>query len=460
MRIPRAALAASFLFLALAPSARSQDSHYWTNQYGTRATLLGGAVIGSVLDLSGTFYNPGGMSLLAKPETLMAANVFRFSRVTLAGNDQKSVPLNNPNPRPAASIIAGSVRVRGLEKHWFGYSYLARQDVEIGVSLCSAGARDILPDRPGPEDYATQFRLDEKVSERWLGLTWSYRIGPRLGFGVTQYLAIRSHRANLQELVETLDAEGRIAMASGARQYQYRHFRTLWKIGLAADFERITLGITLTTPSLSLGGAGSTGVNATVVALDMDGDGEPDDHLAADYRDRLPVFYRSPISVAAGVTYKIDKVRVYWSAEWFAGVPLYTVVDAPGFFAQSTGEPLSTDVTQELGSVFNLGVGLEWLYSSRFKGYASFTTDYSAKRSGPATGTSLTDWNILHFVTGAEFFIRKTALTIGVGYAFGNQEVGRRLDLFDLGEIDGWWDPHGGLKFRYANYMLVLGLAF
>ena len=53
----------------------AQDANYWTNQYGTRSTLLGGAVVGSVLDLSGTYYNPGGLGLIDKPSTLEAAKV-------------------------------------------------------------------------------------------------------------------------------------------------------------------------------------------------------------------------------------------------------------------------------------------------------------------------------------------------------------------------------------------------
>jgi len=80
MRILRPPVLAAFACLCLAPVLSSQDSHYWTNQYGTRATLLGGAVIGSVLDLSGTYYNPGGLSLIENPQTLMAAKVLQFPR--------------------------------------------------------------------------------------------------------------------------------------------------------------------------------------------------------------------------------------------------------------------------------------------------------------------------------------------------------------------------------------------
>ena len=459
MRALRSAFLAAVACLCLVPFARPQDSHYWTCQYGTRATLLGGAVIGSVLDLSGTYYNPGGMSLIEKPDTLMAVKVLQYPRVTLVGNGRENVPLNSHNPGPAPSLIAGTFRFRGLHRHWFGYSYLSRQDVKLGVSVSSTGLRDVLPDAPGSEEYATQFRLDEKVSERWFGLTWSYKISNNVGVGVSQYIAVRSHRASTQELVEALSAESRVAMALGARQFQYRHVRALWKVGLACDFEAITFGLTLTTPSLAISGSGSRGVNSTVIALDMDGDGGGDDFLAADYRDRQRATYGTPVSLAAGMTIKLQKVRVYWSTEWFARVRPYTVVDAAEFTAQSTGELLSTDVTQELAAVLNMGIGFEWIYSPRFKGYASFNTDYSAKKFGTSTNISLTDWNIHHFMTGAEFAIKNSALTVGLGFSFGDREIGNRPDILERGSLDELWDPFEGLKFRYATFKLIVGFA-
>lgn len=460
MKSLRLPVSVAIVCLCLAPFARPQDSHYWTNQYGTRATLLGGAVIGSVLDLSGTYYNPGGMSLIKDPQTLMAAKVIQYPRVSLVGTDRGSVPFNSSTLGPAPSLIAGTFKFRGLGKHWFGYSYLSRQDVKLGLSISSTGTRDILPDAPGTEKYATQFRLEEKMSEPWFGLTWSYKVAKNVGVGVSQYIAVRTHRASIQTLVEALTAENRVAMALGARQYYYQNIRILWKFGLALDFKWATMGLTLTTPGLTLSGTGSTGVNSTVVALDMDGDGAGDDFLAADYRDRQPSAFRSPFSLAAGVTFKIQKVRLYWSAEWFAHISPYTVVDTAEFSAQTTGEMLSIDVTQELAAVLNTGLGLEWFYSSRFKGYASFTTDYSAKKPGTATNISLTDWDIHHIITGAEIAIKNSALTVGLGYAFGNREIGSRPDILAREELDGLWDPFESLKFRYSTYKLIVGFAF
>ena len=460
MRIPPRSPFLVLLCLGLAAPALAQDAHYWTNPYGTRATLLGGAVIGSVLDLSGTFYNPGGMSLIEKPQTLIAANMLHYPRLSLVGSHTESVPLNAHNAGPAPTLIAGTIRLRGLgPRNWFGYSYLARQVVKLGASISGTGVWDIVPGALGAEEYTTQFRLDEKIAENWLGLTWSHRLSKTFGVGVSQYLAVRSHWANVQERVEVLTGAGDTSSALGARQYRYSHFRVLWKVGLALDLKAITLGLTVTTPSLAISGRGMTGVDTSVVDLDRNGDGTADNFLAADYQDHLPVFYRSPFSLAMGVTFKIQKVRIYASGEWFDRVRPYTVVDAEEFAAQSTGEILSTDVTQELEAVLNTGFGLEWFYSSRFKGYASFATDYSAKKPGTATNISLTDWDNYHFVTGAEFFIKRTALTVGLGYSFGSRKVSSRPAILERGGVLGFWDPFEDLKFRFVTYKLILGFA-
>ena len=107
-----------------------------------------------------------------------------------------------------------------------------------------------------------------------------------------------------------------------------------------------------------------------------------------------------------------------------------------------------------------MGIGLEWFCPSHFKGYASFNTDYSAKDPGTETNLSLADWDIYHIVTGAEIAIKNSALTVGLGYSFGNREIGSRPDILARQELEGFWDPFESLKFRYSTYKLIVGFAF
>ena len=85
-RLPRGLkiiFASIIVILTFFIDAKAQDANYWTHQYGSRSTLLGGAVIGSVLDLSATYYNPGALSLIDEPDVLLAAKVFEYPNYTI-----------------------------------------------------------------------------------------------------------------------------------------------------------------------------------------------------------------------------------------------------------------------------------------------------------------------------------------------------------------------------------------
>lgn len=73
------AMVVLFLFVAVVPGdSLAQDTNYWSNQYGPRSMLLGGAVIGSVTDMSATYYNPGALGYIENPELLLSANTYQI----------------------------------------------------------------------------------------------------------------------------------------------------------------------------------------------------------------------------------------------------------------------------------------------------------------------------------------------------------------------------------------------
>jgi len=70
-------------FFILTNSLFAQDTHYWNHQYGTRSTLLGGAVIGSVTDMAATYYNPAALALFPNPEILLSGKVYQYNSLNL-----------------------------------------------------------------------------------------------------------------------------------------------------------------------------------------------------------------------------------------------------------------------------------------------------------------------------------------------------------------------------------------
>ena len=118
------------LQLSLAAAATAQDSHYWTNQFGNRARLLGGAVIGSATDLSAVYYNPGAIALEDDPELLLSANVFQYSRLTVKDALSPGQDVSSSRFNLSPSLFAGEIKSEALGDNRVAYAFLTRRESE------------------------------------------------------------------------------------------------------------------------------------------------------------------------------------------------------------------------------------------------------------------------------------------------------------------------------------------
>src|SRR5512145_1394307 len=97
------------LFLLPEMKAQAQDTHYWNLQYGTGATLLGGAVIGSVSDLSATYYNPGAVALFQDPRFIVSAKIYEANRQVIKNGAGQGQDLTNSSITPSPSFFAAAI---------------------------------------------------------------------------------------------------------------------------------------------------------------------------------------------------------------------------------------------------------------------------------------------------------------------------------------------------------------
>ena len=81
--------------LFLAAPVRAQDAQYWTQQYGGSADLLGGMVVGSVVDLSTTFYNPAGLAFYTSPSIVLSAKGYEYQSIKVEGGTGFGSNLNS-----------------------------------------------------------------------------------------------------------------------------------------------------------------------------------------------------------------------------------------------------------------------------------------------------------------------------------------------------------------------------
>ena len=168
-----------------AGAAYPQDTNYWTLQYGTRGELLGGVVVGSAVDLSATFYNPGSLALVLDPSTILTATVFGMETISVSDEnpDQDAVSSQHVGPQP--SLFAGSLPMK-----WFGgrmaYSVLTRQKLDFRLTAREGSVIGF--DETGDTlSLGGEILFDQDVSETWGGITWAKKATEHVGYGVTFY---------------------------------------------------------------------------------------------------------------------------------------------------------------------------------------------------------------------------------------------------------------------------------
>ena len=91
------------------PAAHAQDSHYWYDQFGNRALLLSGAVVGDAADLSSVYYNPGSLSLVEQTELLLAGLVINVGRRRIEDAVADGEDLSQREFDIAPALIAGEI---------------------------------------------------------------------------------------------------------------------------------------------------------------------------------------------------------------------------------------------------------------------------------------------------------------------------------------------------------------
>ncbi|MFC1799503.1 hypothetical protein ACFL2Z_01135 [Candidatus Eisenbacteria bacterium] len=443
---------------AITPRAMAQDTHYWTYTYGTRASLLNGAIIGSVVDISAAYYNPGALPLIEEIEVLLAARAVHYPNIWLRNIGGSDLDLKSSRLAPAPSIVAGMFKLNWAGDHRFGYSLLTRQSARLEIKGSWVGTRDSVPDFPDAESATADAVIDEDLSETWVGISWGYGLSSDIGIGITQYATFRYHKATFQSRLQNLKDDGSLALTSSLKYYDYANWRMLWKLGATFHYANISMGLTITTPSIKFYDEGASGVNVTATGVDFDGDDVDDTVMGVDYANDIESDYRTPASLGFGATYLFGATTVHFSTEWFNRVKKYTVMNAGDFPAQSGGDTLSNRVTHELDQVINFGIGLEHSFRETFQIYGGFATDYSARKEGTDTNLSITDWDIYSISGGAAFSYKRFQVTFGLGYSWGGSPRSRK-SVVDPGSGEGTGFVEGA-EFEYKNIKALLGFAF
>jgi hypothetical protein len=404
-------------------SLSAQENNYWNIQYGTRSTLLGGAVIGSVSDLSATFYNPGAIALFPDVKFILSAQVYQLDNYTIKDGAAEGKDLDYSSIVPSPNFVAFDFDFDFLGDDRLALSILTRQNANVEFSTRIIDSIEVIESSPGKESFAGGTNLEKKFSDVWGGITYSTKLSEKIGIGVTGYISYRSHTMSTLTILQALKSDGDIASYSDITNYQFSNCRALAKIGFGFNFKPLTFGLTFTTPSLNMFGSGQVGTHLFVSGIDTT-------RFESNYQDDVNSKFNSSWAVGGGAAYRLDKFKFHLSAELYDAVEKYDVLDTNPYLAQSSGAELTNDLTHEAKSVVNYGFGFDYFANDGLIFSFSFTSDNSAFVEGTATNLApYNSWNLTHLAGGSSFKLWSSDITVGVVYSFGSQILENEINI-------------------------------
>ena len=455
-----------FLCSLFLQTGLAQNSHYWGLQYGNKSLLLSGAVTGSVTDLGAVYYNPGFLALHENPAFEISAKVMQYSTLKVINGLGEGVHLTNSKFGSAPGMVAGTVNLKKLPKHKFAYSILTRRVDEIDLSFRTQTTVDALVNFPGDELFTADVIWLAKAKEEWFGLTWSYAINPKISVGLSNFLSVSNFDSLLDIDLNALASDNHVVSLRRKRELNYKHNGLLWKAGLAMDLSPVTLGLTVTTPKISLTGSGFYQGEAILAGADPNYTIAKEDIFVVNLQDDLDAKLKSPWAVAVGAGFQLKKMVIHLNAEWFKEVDNYTVTKTEEFVGQSTGETVSVSLVEELNSVVNVGVGLELPIRENLSFYGSFATDFSAAKSDATWFSELKSEvdnaafraDKFQFAGGASFELKKIEITLGTSFRFAKDEISRPVNLPDE-ENEPIFESGRSATLKFRNIKLLFGFS-
>lgn len=445
----------------LASSANAQlMNHYWTHNYNSKSSLLGGAVIAGDAGNTAIFYNPATIGDMQSGNNVsLAANLFSYNMYSFNNALGDGVDLFDDNflVQPQFLSYSYKPKLKGMN---VSVSALTRVKEKIEMIYINSDYKDIIKHMPGDEKYNTTFNYKNDYSDVWIGGAISQDVSERFSYGASIFASISSlnYRFNYSaEAINTIVVEDsleltRIAEGSYDELVKFTDYRLIAKIGLYYKLTNWRFGLTITSPTWRLFSSGKRAQR-----LDKQINVSKGDLLAgfSDYsifdgqeKDQLKTNFKLPLSLGFGFIYDIKgkDQKLYFSLEFFAPISEYKMVEAElntNITSEYIYDTLSnkdwTSYAYASNAVINVAVGYSWKLSNDLIFMNALRTDFSSINYADLgkyedyNHIRTTYYNIYHYSGGVEFSLKNNRLVAGADIAFGYQK--------NLQQIANFSDP-------------------
>lgn len=443
-----------FMGILLLTGVVSAQSNYWFQQYGSRSSLMGGSVVGGVQDNSALYYNPAGIAYIDSAHLNVSANAYGLDYVELKNAAGTNLDLSSLRILVYPQFISGLIKFKLIPKLKLAYGLLTRYRSEIKMHANNTlPDYNIIPGMTNGQYYYGTYDYELSSISQWGGLALGYKFTPFFSMGLTNFITY-SHYDGFRKTFATADVfhpDPDSSYMARYGSYEYNnvdHFGLLWKLGFQFNWEKFKLGITVTTPNISLFGFTRMGRtleynNQDKFIADSVAIGRYPSWLASDDKTGLNTTMKSPFSVAIGLEWFFPKTntRLTATAEAFAPINEYII-------AQSTDPVYIRPTDQYLGAtakpdfmllkdskapIINFGFGLDQKIGKKTTLYLGVRTDFNNGYQIANNRSILTNRpnqaysHYLHFSGGVTYKKGSSDITFGLNYGVGATVFRRQL---------------------------------
>jgi hypothetical protein len=383
----------------------AQSYNYWTRSFNEESSLLSGAVVGGGAGPSAIYYNPASISEVVASKFTLNASLFSFKFYDAENAMGEGIDLNATKGIIEPRFLSYMIKSKRHPNWSYEIAFLNNQNIKSGLISSVDEQLDILTHVPGIERYFAVYQFQTQYRDDWMGGGGSVKLSDNLYAGASMFLTIRSleYENSLEIEAYSLDdsifinnqfVPFYIASYQNTEYLKFNDYRLLWKAGILYKTKTLSLGLSITTPSVGIYSDGKRVTRKEKQSnITQPADGEPiPDYIIADYKEKedVDVAYKSPLSLSAGLTYNLPdhKRTVYTSVEYFFGLDPYRMVEAnesPDLADPLVGNTLLSSewLTFVSGAkpLLNAAIGYSWTLKKGLLLMAGFRTDFNYRKN-------------------------------------------------------------------------------
>lgn len=454
-------------------SVHGQDNHYWSNQFGARSALLGGALTAEGGDNSAIFYNPGGLAFVKNSSVSLVGNMFRADLLKVENGAGSNLDLKHKALDAIPSFANGVIKIKKLPVA-LTYGILNRTKTKMNMTQLFTADTTHYSWLNSNQYYRGRFEYDRDMREDWLGFGAGVELFENFGLGISNYVVALSHDYSYLGSSEVLtgnennDYLSNDVLNSYKLNVKHRTLGYLLKLGLNYHFDKMKFGLTVTAPTINIKGIANSTIERNII---INQNTFLDNNNLYARQSGVRSTYKTPLILDIGGEW-YSKWGIFMARlAWFSPIKKHNTLDIklneddPALYA--VNDPINFLTTVSASKqVVNFAIGADRKISEKFSLLLGFRTNfnyfkYDALEEGELTITN-DYWNIFHYSMGASWKQPKYIFTVGLDYARGRSKNDQQYINLTEASPDSLYfgTPNTNTHTTYDGISLILGFTF